>query len=78
MAKKDRAALALHHTPKTKQVAVLRRINQLLVAEGIAGKIRELHLEMPAAAKDCPPGTRKRTVCRKQPDGRVICREECA
>jgi hypothetical protein len=77
MTKRNLSSRALHRTTKTKQAVVVRRINQLLAAEGIAGRIRELHLDVPASASDCPPGTRKRTVCRKQPDGRIVCREEC-
>jgi hypothetical protein len=66
-----RKATATHlpDASAAKRRAVVRDVNKVLAAHGVRGTVAELHL-MRAAAES------GRVVCRKQPDGRIVCREE--
>ena len=79
MAKKKatqrRPRRALHRSSKGTHTAVMADMNRVLAKHGITGMVAELRVTK--AADDCPPGTHKEVVCRKQDDGTTVCREEC-
>jgi hypothetical protein len=69
---------ALHRSSSETRSAVMRDVNKVLDKHGITGRIEGLHLVAAAAdAGGCPPGTSRRVVCRKQPNGTIVCKEEC-
>jgi hypothetical protein len=75
---KKATRLYLPDASASRQRAVVRDMNKVLLAHGVTGKISELHLTAAASTDaDCPPGQTKQVVCRKQPNGNFICREEC-
>jgi hypothetical protein len=83
MAKKPGSAakvklIQLSDASATRQRAVVRDLNKVLVAHGVRGKVSELRLTAAAATTtDCLPGQTKQIVCRKQPNGDFLCQEEC-
>jgi hypothetical protein len=77
--------VSLHKAPPRVRASVLRGIHRVLQDHGIAGRVAAVHLEPAAAAADvtaadpnmCPPGTIRRVVCVRQPDGTLSCEEKC-
>lgn len=75
-------SIKLHQASKTKQAMVFRAINNVLREQGIASRVQALHLTAAAAKEDdtgapCPPNQILKTICEKQPDGTIVCKEEC-
>jgi hypothetical protein len=77
------APLHLPTASASRRLAVMRDLNKVLLSHGVTGKVSEFHLSVAAgavaagAAAGCPPGQSPMVVCRKQPDGSVVCKEEC-
>jgi hypothetical protein len=63
------ATIQLETASASRRKAVVRDINKILGDHGVKAKLTELHLTSVV-------GEAKRIVCRKQPDGRIVCKEE--
>ncbi len=72
---RTKSRTSLHRSSKRTQAAVLRGVNKVLAAHGITGRVAELHVS--STDDGCTDGQSKQVVCRKQPDGTIVCREEC-
>jgi hypothetical protein len=67
----------IQQAPKALHAAVFRDVNKVLAAHGIAGRISGLQVTGPAAAQvGGPPGKTLQVVCRKKPDGTIVCKPE--
>jgi hypothetical protein len=62
---------------KAKQLALLRDFNKALKKHAVSGTVAEFQIRSAAAAGDCPAGTVRREVCRKLPNGTVVCEMKC-
>ena len=62
-----------------KSAIVFRQVESLLKAHGLHARLDTLRLQPSASAApgECPDGMVKRVICRRGPDGRIVCQEEC-
>ena len=62
---------------KTRQLQLLRDLNKVIKKHALSGTVAELHIKSMATADQCPPGQALREVCKKLPDGTVVCEMKC-
>jgi hypothetical protein len=73
------AAAELNEVAASKSAKVFRQMESLLKEHGLVARLDTIRLSptVASAEGECPPGMVKRVVCRRGPDGRIVCREEC-
>jgi hypothetical protein len=62
---------------KTRQLQLLRDLNKVIKRHALSGTVAELHIKSMAIGGECPPGQALREVCKKLPDGTVVCEMKC-